>query len=88
MAQSGGAEALGLFGIDHHHPPAAFGAHVPDHDRGPRRRDEGTGAVRSRRQSAGRRRNNKGAINAPDHPPRHQIPDRRSQRRDRDRQRR
>ena len=45
VAQSGGAEALGLFGIHHHHPPAVLGAHVSDHDRGPRRRDEGTGAV-------------------------------------------
>src|SRR6185503_8091522 len=45
VAQSGGAEALGLFGIHHHHPPAVFGAYVPDHDRGPRRRDERAGAV-------------------------------------------
>ena len=45
VAQSGGAEALGLLGIHHHHPPAVFGADVSDHDRRPRRRDEGTGAV-------------------------------------------
>src|ERR1700687_4266403 len=46
MAQSGGAAALGLFGIHHPHSPAVFGAHVPDHDRRPRRRNEGTGAVK------------------------------------------
>ena len=34
VAQSGGAEALGLFGIDHHHPPHLFRPHVSDHDRG------------------------------------------------------
>ena len=45
VAQSGGAAALGLFGIHHPDPPAVFGAHVPDHHRGSRRRDEGTGAV-------------------------------------------
>ena len=47
VAQSGGAAALGLFGIHHHHPPAVFAAHVPDHDRRSRRRDEGTGAIGS-----------------------------------------
>src|SRR3981081_469145 len=46
VAQSGGAAALGLFGIHHPHSPAVFGAHVPDHDRRPRRRNEGTGAVK------------------------------------------
>ena len=45
VAQPGGAEALGLFGIDHHHPPAVLRAHVSDHDRGSGKRDEGTGAV-------------------------------------------
>ena len=51
VAQSGGAEALGLFGIHHHHPSPVVGAHVSDHDRGPRRRDEGTGAVAPPRHS-------------------------------------
>ena len=45
VAQPGGAEALGLFGIDHHHPPHFLAAHVSDHHRGPRRRDEGAGAL-------------------------------------------
>src|ERR1700723_4198558 len=45
MAQSGGAEALGLFGIDQHHPSPLFKPHVPDHDRRSRKRDEGIGAI-------------------------------------------
>ena len=45
VAQSGGAAALGLFGIDHHYSTAVFRAHVPDHDRGSRGCDEGTGTV-------------------------------------------
>src|ERR1700686_5175823 len=44
-AQPGGAAALGLFGIHHPHSPAVFGAHVPDHHRRSRRRDEGAGSV-------------------------------------------
>ena len=72
VAQSGGAEALGLFGIHHHHPPAVFGAHVPDHDRRPRRRDEGTGAVSSPsfRAREARTRNSRDSGSGPSDPSR------------------
>ncbi|MGY4319012.1 uncharacterized protein with von Willebrand factor type A (vWA) domain [Bradyrhizobium sp. JR3.5] len=56
VAQSGGAEALGLFGIDHHHPPPVLRAHVSDHDRRSGERDAGAGALNAQRVARRRAR--------------------------------